>query len=298
MKRLLATLLAIIVTGTLCGCSGREPSNTDHKNQPVETTTASEQTGQIEPTEPGEDADGLMTIYVPETWMMYGQSVAEFNYDEQGRLASIEMLTGSTTQYSYDDAGNRDGIIVYVNGEEVSRAVYRYRNGYAVEQIEISADQVRYYSYERDENGLCQIEYQYDQARTLQSETVYVYDELGNCEKKTVFVDGSIIYLHEYTYDESGKLTAYKATVPIAGNQVLYDKVYEYDAEGKSSKSINQADGSFCSFVFDSNGNLVEVAQGDYAITISYIQLKVEQEVYEELSRYLQSIIETLMLSL
>ena len=175
-----------------------------------------------------------------------GQQVS-FTYDSEfNQIQTVRDQRGNSINYSYDDAGNLDGI-VYADG---SGETYRYNADGEVTTSINRRGQAINYSY--DERGLLT-----KKAFADGTEATFEYDERGNLTK-AVDADSSVAY----AYDSANRLTK----VTYGTGRFLE---FDYDAGGRRSRMVDQ-DGFTTNYLYDEVGRLEQLTDKDDANVITY----------------------------
>ena len=209
-----------------------------------------------------DDSGNLTRITAP------NNSVSTFNYDSRGNLLSstdplgqqvsftydsefnqiqtVRDQRGNSIGYSYDEAGNLDGI-VYADGSGES---YRYNaKGEVTVSVNRRGEAINY-SY--DSRGLLT-----KKAFADGTEATFEYDTRGNLTK-AVDADSSVVY----AYDSANRLSQ----VTYGTGRFLQ---FAYDAGGRRSQMVDQ-DGFTTNYLYDNVGRLQQLTDKDNANVITY----------------------------
>ena len=214
-----------------------------------------------------DDSGNLTRITAP------NNSVSTFNYDSRGNLLSstdplgqqvsftydsefnqiqtVRDQRGNSINYSYDDAGNLDGI-VYADGSGES---YRYNADGEVTTSINRRGQAINYSY--DERGLLT-----KKAFADGTEATFEYDARGNLTQ-AVDADSSVAY----AYDSANRLTKVTYGKMTYGTERFLE--FDYDAGGRRSRMVDQ-DGFTTNYLYDEVGRLEQLTDKDDANVITY----------------------------
>ncbi|AFY39932.1 RHS repeat-associated core domain protein [[Leptolyngbya] sp. PCC 7376] len=175
-----------------------------------------------------------------------GQQVS-FTYDSEfNQIQTVRDQRGNRINYSYDDAGNLDGIVYAVGTSET----YQYNADGEVTTSINRRGQAINYSY--DERGLLT-----KKAFADGTEATFEYDERGNLTK-AVDSDSSVTY----AYDSANRLTK----VTYGTGRFLE---FDYDAGGRRSRMVDQ-DGFTTNYLYDEVGRLKQLTDEDDANVITY----------------------------
>jgi RHS repeat-associated protein len=186
----------------------------------------------------------------------------QFNYDDNGNLASRMDFNGNSTSYTYDSL-NRLTSVKYPDSSQIT---YIYDSMGRLTQMTDAAGTSKYtydavgritsYTNGQDQS----VSYAYDKTGNLTSLTypgsrtvTYTYDSQNRLTKVSDWSGRETLY----SYDQRGLLT--KATLP---NSTTVQ--YEYDNAGRITTLKNlKSDGSVIasySYTLDKNGNIVSEA--------------------------------------
>ena len=187
-----------------------------------------------------------------------GQQVS-FTYDSEfNQIQTVRDQRGNSIGYSYDDAGNLDGI-VYADG---SGETYQY-NGKGEVTVSINRrGEAINYSY--DSRGLLTQKVFADG-----TEATFEYDTRGNLTK-AVDADSSVTY----AYDSANRLTK----VTYGTGRFLQ---FAYDAGGRRSQMVDQ-DGFTTNYLYDNVGRLQQLTDKDNANVITYSYDNIGQLTRED----------------
>jgi RHS repeat-associated protein len=194
-----------------------------------------------------------------------------YTYNNQGNVAGIAYVDGSTEAFSYDAVGN---LTVSVNrrGQKID---YTYDNRGLLLSKKYPDGTTASYTYDNRGNLLSAVDsdssvsYTYDSADRLTRVdqdrgrfVEYTYDAGG---RRTKMVDQTGATVH-YLYDMVGRLVQ----LTDAGNQNII--TYTYDAAGRLSREDN-GNGTYTKYAYDVAGQVTSI--------INYTASNVENSKYE-----------------
>ncbi len=183
------------------------------------------------------DSDGKL---LGENWTLDGEwwATAEYVYDEKGVLVEEKYARQNgaegTTRYVYDDKG---------------RLIEKHDN-----------EDGLYYSCDYDESGNLVKEVYFTEGKE-DYRYEYKYDEKNQITEKATFEDGTIDQRDTFEYDAEGRIINEKKYSFYEGEHVHYEKINEYDENGRklSMKEDDDVCTFLTSFVYDKKGRLSKI---------------------------------------
>ncbi len=205
-----------------------------------------------------------------------GTTVRE--YDALNRITKYTDALGNTIQYAYDAAGNLE-TLTYPGGRQV-----QYEYDAAGQLIKVTDWAGRTTAYQYDPNGRL--------VQTLHpngAKTTCAYDSAGRLMQLSDEDDsGNIISCYDYTYDESGSITAEEGShenVPYtmddaaltytADNRLATynERAVEYDADG--NMTTGPLAGEMAGFAYDARGRLTGAGNITYTYDVENNRIRV-----------------------
>ena len=114
--------------------------------------------------------------------------------------------------------------------------------------------------YEYDEEGRLEVHTELYASGKEGKSTLYVYDEKGDLSE-TKTKAGTLKYATDKTYqierDSENRIISEKCNSTGIGNPLMYYYTYTYDAQGQLIRKQSEKNGSFTTYEYDTNGNLI-----------------------------------------
>lgn len=205
-------------------------------------------------------------------------------YDKHGQL-TYDQNGIAICQLIYDKTGN---IVKYQYLDKDGSTLVNSNYGFAVEEVTYDAlGNIKTIHHYNSSMKPCMASYGYYAKE-------YVYDGKTNftTEEKYYNVNGGIIKIDRYSYDENGNRTA---SWTVNGSGVIQGVVSHYDYDGNnritkvycsnlSGKKINQIGANYCekNLKYDKRGNVIELTFLD---TNGYPAFD-EQKTYKRIKKY------------
>lgn len=191
------------------------------------------------------------------------RQLTEFEFDSDGKLLgenwTMDGEWWATVEYIYDEKG----VLVeeknaHQNGDEGTKRYVYDDKGRLIEKHD--SDDGLIYSCAYDERGNLIKEVSFSEGKEwLRCE--YKYDEKNQITEKAVFGDGTTDRRDTFEYDAEGRIINKKKYSFYEGEHVFYEKINEYDEDGRklSMKEIDDDGTSLTSFVYDKKGRLSKI---------------------------------------
>ncbi len=270
MKRITGTVLAAMLTVTLCGCTGSggsAPAATDTPAPTQDLSVYEKSEGKLEK-EVWYNANGLRFSTVSYEYDGSGRLVKEttlgindepVGYKEYtlGESGLVETMVNYAADgpeeyseeyrvlYEYNETGLKMKETNMIGGSVTAVTTYAYEGKSLVsEKYYESSELVSDISYEYGGSGELTKLTRQDMLEGGQTVESYSYDDDGRLAKKESSVDGVVVNRTEYSYDGHGN----ELSVSIYGSDGTAISVtkneYEYDEPGNITKCTRtQADG-------------------------------------------------------
>lgn len=209
-----------------------------------------------------------------------GSTITEYSYDEQGRVARVEMKTNlgdSISVYSYDEAGRVLSIVTEsYGGKTVESNSYNsdgllilYKTAYTAEYEGNSFENTVEYEYDEQKRVVCETyndivgyDYSYDSDGGYKKEK---RNPLGEAELSECYdKDGNLVSWEdntgskgycEYSFDESGRMLSQKK---YSGGELIESVEYRYDEYGSCIYKRTEHIGFYeyeIEYEYDKHGN-------------------------------------------
>lgn len=254
--------LMMVLCMVFTGCANEDDDRTDRRKDREDREEGFEGTQNVEEPVYESREVWLCVRKTVESWENGSIGVMEYEYDEYGnQIREINVVSGTYTENTYDDHGNRilsqyynaDGtagiateyaydeegrllhsLSVYSDGELGSEYTYTYDDtGFPVERIEVmhfSGTEYRHaVTYNENHTSAYVESYKNGEASGYTEET---YDDAGNLlTSRSYRTDGSFSSGVDCAYDEQGRLTL-EQKYSGRETQPNYDVQYTYNENG------------------------------------------------------------------
>lgn len=214
-----------------------------------------------------------------------------YSYYKNGLLKSTVDSAGRKSEYEYDDDGNVNKVVAYINetSTKMTEYVYNHLNKLTTKKVHVSAGTLVGNEYSNTADTLLTTSYTYDKNGNLKTVTTpntvvetYVYDnmnkQLSVSQPGQNEVGTAVTIINSNTYDWEGK----PLTQTDANGNVT---TYAYDKRGQLVKVIDAMQG-VSAYSYDRAGRkLIEVSPLNYDALKSLDQQSRVEYVYDIMGR-------------